>query len=407
MVKFELINHSYINKKNATYGFNDIIDNIGFSVLQISGAEVALINGLRRIFMNNIPTYAFDTKNIDISTNNTQYHIDLIKERMSFIVIDKKKLQHMLDGNVDGHNGPNGPNSRIVSVSDLTFHICDADNMNEPLINTTQNIIKLHAIDNIKIFNKKTGSFIQNDGLIVYNSLLLTLRPKEKIHLQMFLSIGIGETHTRWQSSITMMKYATNIDEEDVNVIESNKQLQDYIKHDDDTRKPHKILLIVESVGKMSSIDVINEGFKAIKKKIITFKNKLDASVDETLNRNDDGGVEETKGEWEDDTFETNNPVIVIYMNNEMNIPNMIKLKIENEGHTLGNILRAYCLSYLLNHTETNNNIKDCLVSYRVPHPLKNEIEILLKTNERIKPIKLLYKSIDNILKDLNKFTYT
>jgi DNA-directed RNA polymerase subunit L len=80
----------------------------------------------------------------------------------------------------------------------------------------------------------------------------------------------------------------------------------------------------------------------------------------------------------------------------------LIKLTIIDEDHTLGNIIRSHFL-YQLELELVNSGIKgdnfvialqDSMSQYKVPHPLDNKLEILLKVPSAL--------TLDNIKKGLD-----
>ena len=82
----------------------------------------------------------------------------------------------------------------------------------------------------------------------------------------------------------------------------------------------------------------------------------------------------------------------VEYINDE-EVENAGKFIIENEDHTLGNIIRT---SLLLNKHVM-------FAGYRIEHPLSNKLYINIRTDVTISPMEALNNSIDELINELNE----
>ena len=82
----------------------------------------------------------------------------------------------------------------------------------------------------------------------------------------------------------------------------------------------------------------------------------------------------------------------VEYINDE-EVENAGKFIIENEDHTLGNIIRS---SLLLNKHVI-------FAGYRIEHPLSNKLYINIRTDVTISPMEALNNSIDELINELNE----
>lgn len=396
MVKYKSLKHTYL-KNN---GLPIQVDEENYSVLKISGAEVALVNGLRRSFVEEITTLAFSPESIKVIVNYTQYFEDILIDRCCFIVLNKTRLNDFLK--LTGK-----------SINDFVFYLSDIDNIEEPLKNKTQDIMLVYAKTHMRCRDKTTAENIDLDTIgVMYNTLLLTLQPNEEILISMEITTGIGRQHPRFQAGICMMKYMTlrDMDREeneksseriaqlDMERKETNTELMRYIKRGDVSeiggtvngeRTPEHVILTIESIGKLSSSEIIREGFTALHIKVQSFQDFVDNY---------------------DEMIRIDNNVVIVSDNDSRNIHDShnIKITVKNEDHTLGNLIRAYCLKllkkrYQKEEAEDQNDFYESLVAYRIPHPLKDEVEIIVKTPESYDSSMILVLSAcKEILKALN-----
>ncbi len=343
------LSSSYINKKYKFFGFEEEIDNNNFLPLRITNVDVSIASALKRIFTQEIPTFAFDEKSVKIQTNSSQYHREVLIKRMGYIVIDNIELKK-------------------YDYEKTVFSICDENDPYQPLINKTDDILKVTVHKHLYIQEDSTEKRKIDTNLICpYNSLLLTLNPGESIHTLMQVQMGVGRQNPIWQSSITMFKYETERDKSDT--IETNEEQMNYIGRENG-KKPTSILLTIESVGKLPANVIVVRGILILKTKLETLKNDL------ILGENTD---------------------MIIIEKNE-NIPNLVKLKITNEDHTLGHVLEAACLNKLrqlikitidqLDINEQYDNLEmdlllETLSAYKNPHPLDNYIELSTRTPQK------------------------
>ena len=340
---------SYINKFYSLYGFTEDIDKEKFLPIQLSNIDISVGSALRRIFMSEIANAAFADANIKILANTSQYHREVLIQRMGYITIDSNNLDLSTE-----------------SLNDLIFLICDPNDPEQALKNNTNSILMVNIYKYLYIQRISTQAVIPTSELIPYDSKMLTLNPGEEIQIVMRASSGLGRQDPRWQSSITMYKYGTDFDEKDH--LENNEELMLYIGHE--KKQPSKIILTIESIGKLKSNTVIKRGLQAFQSKLDGFKKQLQIHEKSDL--------------------------ISIQLNE--NIQNLVKLKIINEDHTLGNVLETACfnkLKELISVTVKSNNkgvttpelemelMLESLSAYRKPHPLDNYIEFSVRTPQK------------------------
>lgn len=338
---------SYINKKYQLFGIQEEISKEKFLPVKLSNVDISIGSALRRIFMAEIPNAAFDKDNVKLLTNTSQMNPEVLSERMGYIIIDINDLKN-------------------YNLDDLIFAICDPTDPTKPLKNTTNNIMMVLLHKHLYIQQHSTKTQIKVDTLVPYNMLILTLNPGEEVHCVMKATMGLGRQHPRWQSSITMYKFETEYDSKEK--LETNEDQMAYIGHE--RKQPVGIILTVESIGKLNSNTIIQKGIEVFKQKLEILKQNLMLGEKSEL----------------------------ISVEIDENIPNLVKLKIINEDHTIGHVLEAACLSKLKEliriTIQTNEKtaqsaeselelLLESLSAYRKPHPLDNYIELSVRTPQK------------------------
>lgn len=344
---------NYLNNMYRKFDFEEKVDMENFMPVKFENVDVSIVNGLRRICISEIKNLAFsqfdDQKNekIKIKTNTSQYHREVLIDRLGFITINMDFVE-----------------TKKLEAKDLEFMLCDPNDTEKPLKNTSTTILKVQVQEHLKVYYK--GKELDIVSLCPYNSLLLTLNPSEEIYVVMSPTIDVGRHHPRWQSSYVMYKFATQYDLNPSQKIETNKEQMEYIGHD--TRKPNSIIFTIESNGKMKSRNVLTKGIEVL-------KNKLDITRLKLLSNE-------------------------IAIESDVNMPTFAKLTFVDEDHTLGQILEYVCLNKIkeLITTAVQNLIKsgklspdnrekeemnillECLCGYRKSHPLDNHVELIIRT---------------------------
>lgn len=354
---------SYVNKKYKLFGIDVKVSREKFLPIRLTNLDISFVNALRRIFMAEIPVHAFAEDMIKIMSNTSQYHRQVLLDRIGFITLNS----HQFESN---------------SPDDIVFLICDPNDPTKPLKNETNTIMFIRLHDHILIQKESTKESLQNVDIKAFmplNQLLLTLNPGEEIHCAMKAGLGTKKNgsgaqksgmetttfHTQWQSSITLYKFETELDNS--SQVETNQQLMNYIGHE--TKEPKAIILTVESVHKLNSNVVIQKGIEVMREKLDQFKDHL-INYDQSK---------------------------VVTVELDANIPNLIKIRIQNEDHTLGHLLETNCLRKLKELIAVTiaelpkdkvedsdkaelNLLLESLSAYRKPHPLDNFIEVSIRT---------------------------
>jgi DNA-directed RNA polymerase alpha subunit len=407
------------------FKFEEPISNDKFLPIELTGVDSSICNALRRIFMSEVPTVAFDEKNIDLVLNETNYHRQVIIERIGAITINCNKLLQ---------SDPNSP------LDDIVFLISDQTDPLKPLKNETNQILKVNLHQCMSIRNSKTNELYQIEKYIPYNSLIVTLNPDEAIHAIMKATWGIKQQHPKWQSSICMYKYTTAIDQlakdgQNPNRVETNEEQMAYLGRENGS--PESVILTIESVGKLDSNKVVIRGIQKLMDKLEVFKMRIlsASSVSETSILDEYNQFKKLLISEKDFTFEQivkNGPILLqrlkfnpkdqdyeffrqhlikdpffedpeifelfrqcvfsdvrsnLKIEEDDTITNLIKFKITGEDHTLGNILETMCLKTLQglissiteDKSEQLDLILESLSAYKKSHPLNDYVEFSIR----------------------------
>ena len=329
--------NNFVNNKCKSFEIIEKPDPLSFLPVLFKNLDVSIVSALKRIFTSELDTVAFApspasiddgeyheeindqpiddddeidqmTGDIKILFNKSQYHREVLIDRIGFITLNYDFIS-----------------TQQMNVAKMRFIISDPDDINQPFENNTQVIIKISVHKNVKFIYDGSDMDIKN--ICPYDSLLLTLKPKEKIHIEMMPSHGNGRQHPRWQSSVTLFKYATQFDLDHSDHIETNDEQMKYIGHE--SKNPEKIIVVIESIGKMSSINVLKKGITELNNKLIHIRSEL-------INQ------QPTK--------------INIDINDKT--PNFMTIKLLDEDHTLGNVLEYIGLVQLENIVELLGHVR-------------------------------------------------
>lgn len=162
-------------------------------VLKFSGKNVneVLINTLRRIMLNNIPTYAFAPECISIGTNTSVYNNDQMRIHLMQLPVIKTplKLNYLPEDYWLGVNYNSKERTKHEQEKSIEIYI-SATNKDENIKNITTNDIQyLEEGKQVKKYNKE------------FPVLLIKLRPMETFDCKMKAVLGTGERNAIWSAS--------------------------------------------------------------------------------------------------------------------------------------------------------------------------------------------------------------
>lgn len=401
---------------------NEIIE----THFKLENCPVGFANSIRRIILSNIPIVAFDDtwhndsnkRNILIHKNSSAIHNEFLSHRISLLPIKMDKTDNL----------------KIVTIfnqDNRIFKFKNKDNVPTFFLkikNDNQTRIDRNTVGSIKVFsndftvkNKLTdieediNNYILADPytnnycvLDLIKTNILDDNEGEEIDLEAKPTIGIGLMNSRY-TPVGTVSYSFEVDETRVDDV-FNLQIE--YKNRERTKK--KIIKLSDN-----EVETMRNSFNLLGKERVFKCNKfgeanifkfcvesigfLDSNqlvmdslyILELMLRDILNSIK-FKEDNNEVSFSYNSKISVIPTYDELLGWNII---INNENHTIGNLISEYYKLLYCNEDPIDKNVIT-FAGYRMPHPLKEIIEIKLKLNSEI-DLKGLYNNLINIL--LNK----
>ena len=326
---------------------------------ELNNVNVATANAIRRIILSDVESVTIDPTSIVFDKNNCPIHDQMLMHRLSFIPL-----------NID-------PNE----YEDYRIELHDKNDSDKPFVNNFNNDTQHMYIYTDDLIVYKNDKKIDNKNIFVGNSRLLLLHYEQEIKFSCKLSFFGKNEGRKYNSnkygaiwcpvSQIAYRYKTNADLEGREP--SIPEEQDYIGKENNS--PSSYIFQIESLGS-SFINIewiINRAFFIIKKKLNFIKNNINNPDTSDL-------IKYTK-------YNDNHVHVYIYNGEEHTIGNLLQTKINDIQNFMG---------------ESRENI----VSYKVPHQLVDELQIIIKNDpKKIKnsPIEVLINACNELIND---FTY-
>lgn len=327
----------------------------------ISGANVSIVNGLRRILHSNIPTVVFKTfpyaeNKCDITKNTTRFNNEILKQRLSCIPIHITDLSIPLE--------QYRVEVSVKNESDMMEFVTTED---FKIINTT-NDKEIAKSDRDKIFpqNKITGQYID----------FCRLRPRladnldgEELEFTCTMEIATSSENSMY-NVVSKAAYGNTLDPEAAHSAWTNKE-QELLgsgvegKELDEAKQNWYLLeaqryfkansfdFVVESVGVYSNRDLMKMSCEEMNKKLIKINEQL-----------------------EDGSLQVNEAVNTI--------ENCYDIVLENEDYTIGKVIEL--ILYTL-HYNGDQTLSYCGFKKFHPHDTHSVVRVAFKsvTGENIK----------------------
>lgn len=342
-IKNVKINDYNINYENSK--FKHIIENnkhllpnmnkqsISFDIIN---SNEAFANAIRRVFNDELPIKCLEVNYHNVITNDKFILIDNIIERISLISI----LQ--------------------------TIDINTTFNLN--ITNDTNDIINIYAKD---LINKNT-----NDKNLYFNTniQICSLRPNRYININN-IKPGINYGYNNSIYSIGSFKYeAINTD---FNIPSLNNNVTDY----------HLELINNSNIPIKNLINLIYETLYIRLKKIQDYVNdyNIEKNADDMNKINDDIYIIQNNNIKDTNILDNN-------IDSINNFNNLYEIHINDECHTIGNLLTKYIFLEMPTIEYIN---------YRLHHPLTRKLIVTIKHSNYK---KIINDAINSIFKDLNIF---
>ena len=362
--------------------FKDLIkkeNSLNFKVLDI---DVSILNAIRRVILSEIENVGFEFKPYEIDdpkvriiTNTCPLHNEIILQRLSLLPINLKpndiidfeqnKYKFILNKKNDTTN--------LLDVTTDDFQIMDSNNK------------ELSQKERLKIFPKNKYS----DGHILITKLkpnLIDNSDGDAIHIEAYATKDIAKNHSGF-SFVSKCVYHNIVDEK-----LSSKALKDRIKKYKD-ENPNATKENIESFTKdFNNLDRARYFHKnqydepnffefdieceyTIKPEYLVFKSLviLNDKIDKLINNI------------------TNETFTFKFVENSKNL---YDIQIENEKHTIGNLIQALFYNIFI---RKDNSSKISYVGYRVEHPLEELVIFRIQLNDKIKKEQINSIFIDGL----------
>ena len=119
----QILKKSYINNLSKRLGCDPTpINKETFLPVMFTNYDYSIVNALRRIGTTELQTYAFEPKNIKIMSNTSQYHSEVLIDRLGFITLKQQ-----------------------AELKEITFFLCDEKNSEQPLKNSTSKVLEVYV----------------------------------------------------------------------------------------------------------------------------------------------------------------------------------------------------------------------------------------------------------------------
>lgn len=335
-----------INENGKNYEFfNPISSKL---VLEFDGKDVTnvILNTLKRVSYDNIPTYAFTPGMINISENTSMFHNDYMRLRLSNLPIYDTPLDiYYLDPvywnniNYSDQQRPKHPSEKQIEIAINSYN---DTNFNK---NITTNDI--HYYEDGELINK-----YNKDAPI----LLIQLRPAEAFKCTMKAALGVGEVKNQWAAAGNV--YYDDMTTDDI--------VGEFIE-----KKHNKTLFTIESLGQYDEYDIIVKGCNYIIKKLDDIKTDLNKK----------------------------------FITAQTPVSNQMIIILDGEDHTMGQILNYYFQDHpdiiFSGLTKPDNLVNSVSFKIVCSKNIKSPISAIY---EQIEYIKNIYLHIEkNIMKISSK----
>lgn len=298
-------------KKTPLVGFDE-----SQLVLELSGSKInyAVVNTLRRLLIDEIPTYAFCGQTITIEENTSVFDNDEMRMNLEGVPIfnhDPKitDLPEKYWKNVD-YSDPN--REKHPEDNKLIEIYINAENDTNDYMNVMSKDCKFY------IDGEESKDWFDSK----YPALFIQLRPGDTFKCRMKGVLGVGLRSNIWSTVSTCFM-------EEINP--------------NDVEEPHKYKLTVESQGQIDELQALVYACQI-------YKNKLNNTMDALKNN---------------------------YSKQVRADDRMVEIVLKNESHTLGNLL-AYTIEeqkdiYFSGYNKVDQNIND--VTLKVAAEKSNPLE--------------------------------
>lgn len=379
--------------------------------LLFTNYPVCLVNSIRRIILSNIPNISFDDKkkdSIQIIKNTSQAHNEFIKHRLSLIPLTKNKIFNLENNPIiskwdgikrfyefqdpdsvetyhleEGYNDSDG-NIKMVYASDFEYH----ENIMKPDLFTNDYSIlmklksnpALEEGENLKIAAKPfigvgyDKVYYNLVGTVTYSFLKENSDVLDEV-FDKFLEMTNKERQTKGMKLIEPDTSEYEDLKKSYELLESQK-----IYKKNDKGEANNIEVVIESINSEEPLQIFFDALSVLTIKV--------TDLLKFIKFNEFGLINTHYFRLED----------------ALTLTNQYELTINNENHSLGNLMCKYLTNITVDDITDNYNpdveLKNetifQLVSYKMPHPLTNSIVLRFFINPKISSeLNLIYHHIE------------
>lgn len=309
----------------TNFSFDKTSNQISFN---ISNLSLAIINGIRRVLISDIPIIGFagegDELSIDIFSNNTPLNNEIIQNRISMIPI-------FLDENeTDNFKNENGIQELKISLNYTSKDIIE---------NVTTRDLEV-LIDNKKV---NTSKYFPPNHITKQHILITKLKRNEHLHLQAFALTKTARFHTSFSPVSGCCFHPVFSNKHD----NPNDNERDFEKNEID--EPINVIFKFDVINKLSHKYLFQKAILILIDKLHLFNNNLD------------------------------NDIIQIIKHKQFSFD----FNIPNENDTFGNIIQSYIYDTYVKTKKTIFNDKLCtFAGYINVHPLQNILKLRLSIQD-------------------------
>ena len=375
----------------------------------LTNIPVALANALRRSFSSLCPTVTFDdsyeSKSIDVISNTSSLHNEFITHRLSLIPINMDNNPNILfETNFNKRTGKREymfSNESEIPVFSLNIkndasNSARRDKAGIIDVSTEDFTVKLGEDDELE-----NSVFFQKDLFtgepILINKLKSNISDDnegEEMIINCYPRIGLGTNNSRHDPTGTVT-YEFRIDNQEkvdrvfkdkMSVLQKERVAKGYsplseeeiAKHrasfnlldiqrvytQNDKGDPDYFMFSVESIGFLHPSQIVVDSVQNLILVLGDIKNSVSFLDNE-------GSIK----------LETNEKVTI--ENYKSKTTDGVLVKVNDENHTVGNLVQHYLRDMFLADRNTPDNLLS-IASYRMPHPTIEEIEFILVPNNDI-----------------------
>ena len=357
---------------------------------KVKDVDVSILNSIRRIILAEIENVAFEFKpfntgeeqKIKIITNTCPLHNEIIQQRLSMLPINLTV-------------------NEILDFDDNNYKfVINKKNETNKIVNVTTDDIEIFDSNNKKYDDKFTKRVFPKNKYSGDHILITKLKPNlintkdgNEINIEMTATKDKAQNYSGF-GYVSQCVYYNIVDEKKAEK-ELKKRLEQFEKDNNPTKEEKESFindfnnLDRDRYFHKNDFDEPNYFEYMIESECLTSPEYLFYKAITIL----DNKLQNVISKITDDTFTFE------YVENSKN---MYDIKIENEKHTLGNLIQA--LFYNIFIRKDNKQVVE-YIGYKCPHPLENNMIIKIKfkndePNENIK--KIFIDGLEDIQVELN-----